>query len=141
VLHPLIWLIMRLRFQIFYKWIPISSLLKNFSSQILYKLVPMFFFSKISMKLQITNPNHEHIKPIQSSIKSTQVWSSINKFSFWTNPLLANPIDLNQLNLKLWLEINHALEALWKYLSNHVWWCYVRLYFCVLLILLMVDCL
>jgi len=30
-----------------------SSLLKNFSFQVLYKLVPMFFFLKISVKLQV----------------------------------------------------------------------------------------
>jgi hypothetical protein len=32
----------------------------------------------------------------------------------------ANPIDSNHLSLKLWLEINRALEASWKYLNNHV---------------------
>ncbi len=120
----------------------ISSLLKKSLFQILYKLVLMSYFPKISMKLHwVVNPIHEQIKSIQSSIKSTQVWSSINNSSFQTNPLLANPIDSNQLSLKLWFEINHALEASWKYLCNHVWWCCVRLYFCVLLILLMVDCL
>jgi hypothetical protein len=41
-------------------------------------------------------------------------------FFFVTNPLLANPIDSNQLSLKLWLQINYALEASWKYLNNHV---------------------
>jgi hypothetical protein len=49
------------------------SLLKNFSSQVLHKLVPMSFFLKISMKLLVEDPIHEQIKSIQSSIKSTQV--------------------------------------------------------------------
>jgi lipopolysaccharide export LptBFGC system permease protein LptF len=93
------------------------------------------------VKLQAVNPTHEQIKFVQSSVKSTQVWSSINNFSFWTNPLLANPIDSNQLSLKLWLKINHALEASWKSLNNHVWWCCVWLYLCVMFILIMVDCL
>jgi hypothetical protein len=119
----------------------ISSLLKNFYSQVLYKLVPMSSFLRISMKLQVADPTHEQIKSIQSSINSTQVWSSIKYSSFQTNPLPTNLIDSNQLSLELWLEINYALEASWKYLNNHVWWCCVRLYFCVLFILLMVDCL
>jgi len=51
----------------------ISYLLKNFSFQILDKLVPMFSFFKIFMKLQVANPTHEQIKFVQSSIKSTQV--------------------------------------------------------------------
>jgi hypothetical protein len=33
------------------------------------------------------------------------------------------------------------LEISWMYLSNLVWWRCVRLYFCVLFILLMMDCL
>jgi len=141
--------------QFFSKWIPISFLfkklllkfyvngfpylfilLKNSSSQVIYKLVPMSYFLKIFVKLQAINPTHEQVKSIQSSIQSTQVWSSINNSYFWTNPLPPNPIDSNQLSLKLWLEINHALEASWKYLNNHVWWCCVRLYLCVVLILI-----
>ncbi len=51
----------------------------------------------------------------------------------------ANPIDSNQLSLKFQLEINRALEASWKYLSNHMWWCCVKLYFYVLFIWFMVD--
>jgi hypothetical protein len=117
----------------------ISSLLKNFYSQVLCKLVPMFSFLRISMELQVADLTHEQIKSIQSSIKSTQVWSSIKNFFLQTNPLPTNPIDSNQLKLKFWLEINHALEASWKYLSNHVWWCCVILYFCVLSNLLMMD--
>jgi len=117
----------------------ISSLLKNFFFQILYKLAPMSSFFKISAKLQVTNPTHEQIKLVQSSIKSTQVWSSIKNFSFQANPMPANPIDSNHLSLKLWLEINRALEASWKYLNNHVWWGFVKLYFRVLFILLMLD--
>jgi hypothetical protein len=118
----------------------ISSLLKNSSSQVLYKLVPMSFSFKISVKVHwVIDPTYEQIKSIQSFIKSTQVWSSINNFSLQINPLPTNPIDSNQLNLKFWLEINHALEASWKYLSNHVWWCCIRLYFCVLFNLLMMD--
>jgi hypothetical protein len=117
------------------------SLLKNFSSQVLYKLVPMSSCLKISVKLQVAYPTHEQIKYVQSSIKSTQVWNFIKNSSLWTNPLLANPIDWNQLSLKLWLQINYVLETSWKYLNNHVWWCCVRMYLCVLLILLMVDCL
>jgi hypothetical protein len=119
----------------------ISSLFKNFLFQVFYKLVSMSSFLKIFVKLQDANPTHEKIKFVQSSIKSTQVWNSKKNFSFQTNPLLANPIDSNQLNLKLWLEINRVLEASYKYFSNHVWWCCVRLYFYVLFILLMMDCL
>jgi hypothetical protein len=117
----------------------ISFLLKNSSFQVFHKLVPMFFFPKISMKLQVVDPTHKQIKFVQSSIKSTQVWSSSKNFSFQKNPLLTNPIDSNQLSLKLWFEINYALKASWKYLNNHVWWCCVRLYFYVLIILFIVD--
>jgi hypothetical protein len=101
----------------------------------------MFSFLKSYVKLQVADPIHEQIKFVQSSIKSTQVRNSIENYSLWTNPLPANPTDSNQLSLKLWFEINYALEVSWKYMSNHVWWCCVRLYFCVLFILLMVDCL
>ncbi len=80
----------------------------------------MSFFFKIFTKLQVVDPTHEQMKFVQSSIKSTQVLSSIKNFSFQKNPLLANPIDSNQQNLKLWLEIDHALKASWKYLNNHV---------------------
>ncbi len=128
--------------QVLCKWVAIFFfLLKNSSSQIIYKLVPMSSFLKIFVKLQAINPTHEQVKSIQSSIQSTQVWSSINNSYFWRNPLPPNPIDSNQLSLKLWLEINHALEASWKYLNNHVWWCCVWLYLRVVFILIMVDCL
>jgi hypothetical protein len=40
----------------------IIFLLKNSSSQILYKLVPMSFFFKIFVKLQVVDPTHEQIK-------------------------------------------------------------------------------
>jgi hypothetical protein len=101
----------------------------------------MFSFFKIFVKLQVADPTHEQIKFIQSSIKSTQVWSSIKNSSLQTNPLPIKPIDSNQLSLQLWFKINRALEASWKCLNNHVWWCCVKLYFYVLFILLMVDCL
>jgi len=68
-----------------------SSLFKKYSSQVLYKLVPMFFFLKISMKLQAVDPTHEQIKSIQSSIKSTQVWSSINKLFFFNKSIANQP--------------------------------------------------
>ncbi len=111
VLHPLIWFVVRFLFQILYKWYPcllcstdffsssmqmgshVSSLFKNFSSQVFCKLVPMFSFLEISMKLQVADPTHKQIKFVQSSIKSTQVWSSIKNFSFLTNSLRTNPID------------------------------------------------
>jgi len=108
----------------------ISSLFKNSSFQVFCKLVFMFSFFKIFVKLKVVDPTHEQIKYVQSSIKNS---------SLWTNPLLANVIDSNQLSLKLWLEINYALEISWKYLNNHVWWCCVRLYLCVMPILIMVD--
>jgi hypothetical protein len=63
------------------------------------------------MKLQVVDLTHEQIKIIQSSIKNS---------SFQTNPLPTNLIDSNQLSLELWLEINYALEASWKYLNNRV---------------------
>jgi hypothetical protein len=150
---------MKLFSQIFYKWIHfffsskdflssslqmgsrISSLFNNSSSQVLYKLVPMFSFLKICVKLQVVDPTHEQFKFVQNSIKSTRVWNSIKNSFLQTNPLPANPIDSNQLTLKLWIEINHALKTSWKYLNNRVWWCCVRMYSCVLFILLMVDCL
>jgi hypothetical protein len=115
----------------------ISSLFNKFFSRVFYKLVPMSSFFKIYVKLHwVVDPIHEQLKSIQSSIKSTQVWSSIKKFPLQTSPLLANLIYSNQLNLKFWFEINCDLETSWKYLSNHVWCCCVRLYFCVLLICL-----
>jgi hypothetical protein len=114
----------------------IFSLFKNSSFQTIYKLVPMSSFLKISMKLQVVDPTHEQIKYVQSSMKSTQVWSSVKNFSLQTNILPTNPIDSNQLSLKLLLEINRALETSWKYLSIHVWWCYVSIFvscsFCLL---------
>jgi len=106
----------------------IFSLLKNSSFQTIYKLVPMSSFLKIFVKLQVAYPTHEQIKYVQSSMKSTQVWSSIKNFSLQTNPLPTNPIDSNQLSLKFFLEINRALEASWKFLSIHVWWCYVSIF-------------
>jgi hypothetical protein len=41
------------------------------------------------------HPIHEQIEFVQSSIKSTQVWSSIKIYFFRTNPLPTNPIDSN----------------------------------------------
>jgi hypothetical protein len=100
----------------------------------------MFSFLNIFLQLHwVVDSTHEQIKSIESYIKSAQVWNSIQNSSLQTNPLPTNPIDSNQLSLKLWLEINHALEVSWKYLSNHVWWCSIRLYFCVLFIMLMLD--
>jgi len=159
VLHPLIWLVVRLLYKILYKGIPIFSLLKRLLFKFYANGFPYIFFVQklfISSFLQIgthvlfsqnicettsCKSNSWKNQFVQSSIKSTQVWNSKKNFSFQKNPLLANPIDSNQLNLKLWLEINCALEASCKYFSNHVWWCCVKLYFYVLFILLMVDCL
>jgi len=67
----------------------ISSLFKKKNSEVLCKFVPISFFFKISMKLQVANPTHEQIKFVQSSIKSTQVWSSI-KNSFFPNKSITN---------------------------------------------------
>jgi len=150
---------MKLLSHILYKCIPIFSLLKrlflkfyangfayiSFVQELLLKFSTnwytcLLFSRSVKLFSQVANPTHEQIKYVQSSIKSTQLWSSIKNFFLKTNPLPTNPIDSKQLSLKLWLEINHALEASWKYLNNHVWCC-VRLYLCVLLILLMVDCL
>jgi hypothetical protein len=150
---------MKLLSQFFSKWIPISSLLKIllfkfyengfmcifFAHELFFlsslQIGTRVFFLKLFVKQQVADPIHEQIRSIQSSIKSTQVWSSINNFFFRTNPLPTNPIDSNQLSLKLWFEINHVLEVSWKYFNNHVWWCCVKLYLCVLFILIMVDCL
>jgi len=52
----------------------------------------MSSFLKISMKLQVVDLIHEQNKSVQSSIKSTQVWSSINNSFLRTNPLPINPI-------------------------------------------------
>jgi len=105
VLHTLIWLVMRLFFKFFANGYPsllcskdlfsnfmqmgshISSLFKIFFFQVLCKSVPMSSFLKIYVKLQVANPTHEQIKFVQSSIKSTQVWSSIKNSFFRTNPL------------------------------------------------------
>jgi hypothetical protein len=118
VLHPLISLVLKLFFQILANGYPfllcsrnffssslqmgshISSLFKNYFSQVLCKLVPIFYFFKIFVKLQVVNSTHEQIKFVQNSIKSTQVWSSIKNSSFWTNSLPTDPIDANQLNLR-----------------------------------------
>jgi len=150
---------MRIHSQFLYKWIPISSLLEIFllkfyangfpyilfiqqffSSSFLQIGTYVFFFQDL-YETTICRSNSWTNEFCSKFHKSTQVWSSIKNFSFQTNPLLANPIDSNQLSLKLWLEINCALKASWKYLSNHVWWCCVRLYSNFLFILLMVDCL
>jgi len=92
------------------------------------------FFSQDLCEITSLKSNSWTIQYVQSSIKPTQVWSFINNFSLQTNPLSTNPTNSNQLSLKLWLEINHALKASWKYLSNHVRWCCVKLYFYVLFI-------
>jgi hypothetical protein len=63
----------------------IFSLLKNFYFQILYKLVPMSSFFKISMKLQVVDPTHEQIKFAQSS-KLHRVFF----FFFFLNKSIAN---------------------------------------------------
>jgi hypothetical protein len=91
----------------------------------------MFSFLKISMKLQVANPSHEQIKSVQSSIKSAQVWSSIN--NFFLEQIHCQPTQ--------WIQVNHTLETSWKYLNNHVWWCCVKIYLRVLLILITVNCL
>ncbi len=44
VLHPLIWLIMRLFFHFFYKWIPIFSLLKKLLLKFYANEFPYIFF-------------------------------------------------------------------------------------------------
>jgi hypothetical protein len=44
VLHPLIWLVMRLLFQFFCKWIPISSLLKRILLKFYVNGFPYIFF-------------------------------------------------------------------------------------------------
>jgi hypothetical protein len=120
----------------------LSFLFKNFFSWIFYKVVPMSFILKIYVKLHwIADPSHEQIKSVQSSIKINSSLKLHQKLSSPNKSIASQPIGSNQLNLKLWFEINHALETSWKYLSNHVWWCCVKLYLCVLLILLMVDCL
>jgi len=67
----------------------ISFLFKNFFFEVLCKLVPISSFLKISMKLQVANPTHEQIKFVQSSIKWTQVWSSIKNF-FFPNKSITN---------------------------------------------------
>jgi hypothetical protein len=96
----------------------IYSLLKNFSFQVLWKLVPMSSFLKIFVKLQVADPTHEKIKFVQNSIKSTQVWNSIKNSSFPPNPLPTNLIDSNQLSLKLWLKILH--ESTWVIMCDGV---------------------
>jgi len=40
----------------------ISSLFKNSSFQVLYKLLPISSFLEIFMKLQVVDPTHEQIK-------------------------------------------------------------------------------
>jgi hypothetical protein len=55
------------------KWVHVlSSLLKNFFSQVFCKLVAMSSFIKIFVKPRVVDPTHEQIKYVQSSIKSTQ---------------------------------------------------------------------
>jgi hypothetical protein len=158
-LHPLIWLVMKKNSQIFYKWISISSLLKSILFKFYANGFPYIFFVQelfFSSSLQIGthvffSQDLYETKSCRSNSWTNQICSKLHKInpslnsnknsSIRTNPLLANPIDSNQLSLKLRLEINTALETSWKYLGNHVWWCCVRLYLCVLFILHMVDCL
>jgi hypothetical protein len=71
------------------------------------------------VKLQVVDPTHEQMKFVQSSINQSK-FEAPSKTLISKNPLLANPIYSNQLSLKLWLEINRALKASSKYLSNHV---------------------
>jgi hypothetical protein len=63
-----------------------------FFFQDLWKLVPMSSFLKIVVKLQVADPIHEQIKFVQRSIKSTQVWSSINIYIyFWNKSIASQP--------------------------------------------------
>ncbi len=135
---------MRLFFQFFSKWIPIFSLLKRLIFKFYVNGFPCIFFAHelfFLSSLQIDTCVFflkffvSKLHKINLSLKFHQ------EFFFRTNPLPTNPIDSNQLSLKLWFEINHALEVSWKYFNNHVWWCCVKLYLRVLLILIMVDCL
>ncbi len=148
---------MRICSQILYKWIPISFLLKRFLFKFYANGFPYIFFAQeffFSNSLQIGT----YVFFFQDLYKTTscrsnswtnEICSKFHKinpsfklhqeFFFPKNPLLANPIDSNQQNLKLWLEIDHALKASWKYLNNHVWWCCVRIYSNFLFILLMMD--
>jgi hypothetical protein len=109
VLHLLIWLVIKLHFQILCKWIPIYSLFNKlyfkfstngfpyiffaqelFCSNFLQIVTHVLFFQDFYE--QVANPTHEQIKSIQSSIKSTQFWSSIKNSFLRTNPLPINPI-------------------------------------------------
>jgi len=100
--------------QVFCKWVPIFFFgSRIFLLKFSINWYPCLFFLNIFVKLQVANPTHEQFKYVQSSIKSTQVWTSINNFFF------LNKSITNQPN----------------------WFKSIRLYFCVLFILLMVDCL
>jgi len=113
---------MRICSQFLYKWIPISSLLKIFllkfyangfpyilfshqffSSSFLQIGTYVFFFQDL-YETTICRSNSWTNEFCSKFHKSTQVWSSIKNYSFRTNPLLANPIDSNQLSLKLCLK-------------------------------------
>jgi hypothetical protein len=113
--YPSFFLFKKLLFKFYANGFPFFFLFKNSSFQILYKLVPMFSFLKISLKLQV-DPIHEQIKFVQSLIKSTQVWISIKNSHIRTNPLRTNPIDPNQLS---W---NFGLKSImpWK-LHGNTW--------------------
>jgi hypothetical protein len=71
------------------------------------------------VKLQVVDPTHEQMKFVQSSINQAK-FEAPSRTLLSKTPLLTNPIYSNQLSLKLWLEINRALKASWKYLNNHV---------------------
>jgi hypothetical protein len=153
----LILLVMKFLFEFFYKQIPIFYLLKRLLLKFYENGFPYIFFAQelfLSNSLQIGT----HVFFPQDLCKTTSY-----KSNSWTNQTCSKLHKINP-SLKLQQELffpsksnasqpnwfksskfqalawnQPCLGASWKYLNNHVWWCFVKLYFCVLFILLMVD--
>ncbi len=89
VLHPLIWLVMKFFSQIFYKWIPISSLLKSLLFKFYANGFPYIFFVQelfFSSSLQIGT----HVFFSQDLCETTSCRSNS-----WTNQICSKLQKIN----------------------------------------------
>ncbi len=110
VLHPLIWLVLRFLFQILYKWIPISSLLKKFHIKFYANGFPYIFFVQkffFSNFLQIGthvffSQDFCEITSYKSNSWTNQIFSKLHKINpslklhqnlFSSNKSIANQPD------------------------------------------------
>ncbi len=73
-MDTLFFFVQKISFQVLCKWVAICLTCSIILiSQVLCKLVPMSYFLKISVKLQIADPTHKQFKYVQSSINNKKI--------------------------------------------------------------------